>query len=233
MYLENSKKYLAISVLATYLSLESVFCFGHGKVGHTKTNLEKLFFDLQVDTCQSELIKEITLNKNYRFKLLGEDNPSTNEALEIQIEKKASISFADLYPCYKLVNKKNGIVDCDSTLVLFQPVSKFIGGSNSTLTELKGHEISILLYFTDSITASKSYLKLCNRLIKILNKPSFSGDFTIDGKVAGNTTTISIDKGSDNYDYEKILSISLHFYQKLFEIKIEYALTMIRPEDCI
>jgi hypothetical protein len=192
----------------------------------TDSKLEKLFFGLNIDSCQTKIEKEIENRKVYKLKREIDTLGTGNFKF---FSKRNSISS-----CYKLENNKQSLVDCDSTLILLQPaiVNQSVSHGKVDYEILYGHRVSILMYFSDSIKAYNAYRNLADSISKNLGREYFSGDFTINNIVMGNSTIMSIDKKNNGYEYKRDLEISIRNYKRLYELKVDFVKLTIRTENC-
>ncbi|HLG03508.1 MAG TPA: hypothetical protein VI731_07920 [Bacteroidia bacterium] len=192
------------------------------------SKLKKLFFNLNIDSCQTKIEKEIENSKEYKFKFIGDID--TLNAGNFKIYSK---SFS-IFSCYKLEYNAQSLVNCDSTLILLQPalVGKGVSHGKVDFEKLYGHRVSILMYFSDSIRAYKTYRNFVDSISNNLERESWSGDFTIDDVVIGNSTTINIDKKNNGYEYQRDLEISIRRYEKLYELNVDFVRLTISLENC-
>lgn len=190
--------------------------------------IKKIFFNLNIDSCQNQILKEIDNNKTYRFIYSGKVDTFRHGNYEF-------ISREDLlHPCFKLNDNKLSIIECDSTFIQLQPayICRTISHGKIDYERLYGHCVSILMYFHDSTLATTTYTHLTDSISGKLNRSYSSADFTIDNIVAGSSSKIIIDKKNNGYEYERNLEISFRKYDKLFEVKIDFKKLTITQEIC-
>ena len=212
--------FLIVSILSVNSYAQSV--------NHIDHELKSIFFNLDVDTCQSELIKQIDSNKTYKFKYL--DGFDTLRFMgEFTIDRRKFIAQS-----YQIESKNLGWFKCDTLKIVVQPANiyRMSSHTNEDSKRFYGHIISINLYFLDSLKAVDSYNKIVDSISKRLKLPYNQGDYTSDGKIEGKVADFSIDKKNNGYEYERKLSVWLNSYQKLYEVKIEFERLTFNPEGC-
>ena len=213
--------FLIVSILSVNTYAQSINNIDH--------ELKSIFFNLDVDTCQSELIKQIDSNKTYKFRYL--DGFDTLHFMGgITIDKRNFFAQS-----YQLESKNKGWFKCDTLKIVLQQAHVYQMSTSHTNEESKsfyGHIISINLYFLDSLKAVDSYYKIVDSISKRLKLPYNQGDYTSDGKIEGKVADFSIDKKNNRYEYERNLNVWLNSYQKLYEVKIEFVRLTFKPEEC-
>lgn len=189
------------------------------------SKLKKLFFGLNIDSCQTKIEKEIENSKVYKFK--GELD-SVCSGMVFYVRKNR------IFSSYKLENNKQSLVDCDSTLIQLQPVLSFQSTSHGKVEHerLYGHRVAINMYFSNENKAKKAYKKLAQSIATDLGKKSNTGDTTIDDKIVGNTTFINIDQKNKGYEFERNLQISIRKYEELYVVSINFEKLTIITENC-
>ncbi len=139
-----------------------------------------------------------------------------------------------MFPFYKLIDPDQALVNCDSTLILLQPV--FMATSDvhniNKSKNFSGQRISVLMYFSDSLKADTVYRNFSKKVIGQLQLPNYSNDFTIDGEIAGNATYIPIDKKRNSKEYERRVEISLRYYSEFYELKLDFERITYKPVKC-
>ena len=193
------------------------------------SELKSIFFNLDVDTCQSELIKQIDSNKTYKFRYL--DGFDTLRFMGgITIDKRKFFAQS-----YQLESEKNEWFKCDTLKIVLQQAYVYRMSTSHTNEKSKsfyGHDISICHYFLDSLKAVDSYNKMVDSISKRLKLSYNQGDYTVDGKIEGKVARFSIDNKNNGYEYERNLNVWLNSYQKLYEVKIEFERLTFKPEEC-
>jgi len=214
-------------ILILTLSISLFSCFKLNAQTDIDYKLKKLFFGLNIDSCQTKIEKEIVTNTIYKFKGEEFDTIGANK-YKLHLKK---ITFA---PSFKLRNNKQSLVDCDSTLIVLQPVFFYQSTSHGKVDYEKfyGHSVSIIMHFSDSIKANDSYKNLCDSIATNLGKEAFSGELTVDDIVVGNSTIINIDMKNNGYEYKRDLEISIRKYEKLYVVNIYFSKYTITTENC-
>ncbi len=190
--------------------------------------LKKLFFGLNIDSCQTKIEKEIENSTFYKFKYAGKiDTIGTGNSM-FYFKR---LSFA---PCYKLENNEQSLANCDSTFILLQPVFVSRGASHGKVDyeKLYRHRVSIYMHFSDSSKAYATYKNLADSIANYLDKGYSSGCFTIDNNEMGNITTINIDEKNNGYEYNRDVEISIRRYEKSYSLEIDFVKHTIKPENC-
>lgn len=191
-------------------------------------DIKEIFFNLNIDSCQNEIVKEIDNHKTYKFIFEGKvDTLKLFDTIVLFRENQ-------YVPRFKLYDNKQSIRECDSTFIQLQPtyVEKSVSHRKIDYERLYGHRVSILIYFHDSTLATKTYKQLTDSISRLLNKTYSSADFTIDNIVAGNASIINIDKKNNGYEYERNLETSIRKYDKIYEVKIDFEKLTLTQEIC-
>ena len=227
--MKNNYKIIFRIILVIIIVLQNNFyLFSQNINNEIEKDIKNFFFNLNIDSCQNQILKEIDSNKTYRFIYSGKVDTFGHGNYQF-------ISREDLlHPCFKLNDNKQSIVDCDSTFIQLQPayLGRTVSHVNIDYERLYGHRISILMYFHDSTFATTTYKHLTDSISAKLNRTFSSSEFTIDNIVAGSSSKIIIDKKNNGYEYERNLEISIRKYDKLFEVKIDFEKLTITQEIC-
>jgi len=190
--------------------------------------LKDLFYNLNIDSCQNQILKEIDSNKINMFTYTGKVDTFRHGNYQF-------ISREDLlHPCFRINENYPSNIECDSTFIQLQPayVARSVSHGKIDYDRLYGHIVSVLFYFHDSTLATKTYKQLTDSISHLLNRTYSSADFTIDNIIAGNSSKINIDKKNNGYEYERNLEISIRKYENLFVVDIDYIKLTVIKEIC-
>jgi len=178
------------SSFLAFILLNCFNIYAQNDSSNVELKLKKLFFNLNVDTCQEQIQADIKSNAYYKFNYKGPVDTIKSG------DHKFVLTHDILYPYYKLENNNQGIVKCDSTIIFLQRVIESRGQSHGKIDyeKLDGHSVSILMYFSDSLTANYAYKFLVDSISNSFNKEYSVGEVTIDNKTNGSISFINIDK---------------------------------------
>lgn len=232
MYI-SIKKYFIFKLKIVLILSISLFSgsnnYAQSQKNDTNLKLKKLFFNLNIDTCLKEIVKEIDSNKIFKFEFDGRID--TYKIGQRYIIFRNDIA---LHPYFKLVNNKQALTECDSTKISIQP--NFIGRGLShgkiDYNRLYGHSVSLNMFLHDSILAMKAYHYLRDSISKEFKRYYTMGTTMSDNIIFGEWSKIIIDSKNNGYEYQRILNISLETFNDIFILTITFSKETVINEIC-
>lgn len=226
----NTKYNNIIRIIAVFIAFQNILLApAQNGIHETDQKLKKLFFNLNIDSCQNQIIKEIDSNKQYKFTYAGKVDT-------FRVGGEKYIERNDLWhPVFKLDDNHLSITTCDSTFIQLQPLHKYLLPATHIKTkgmQLYGHRVSVIMYFHDSTSALNAFGYLTDSISNMLGKPIFSRNFFIGNNIAGKMSDLMIDKKNNGYEFERNLEIVIRKYSKFLTVNINFSRELLMREIC-